>query len=166
MKQASQSVLKTLLLPTALGLIISVGLSVPGCKKDEPPPPLPSAAAVESEPAPALTLAPEEDAGQDADADAKKPTGPWKPAKSLANCCAALKQNAASAPPPTNTYMMAAAGICDGAVAAGKDNNAALAAIRGALRGANMPAACHWFLPPARLAEAMPTAELAPLRAV
>jgi len=143
MKDASQAVTRTFLVPIALGLVISLGLAFPACKKDEPPPPLPSATEVAAEPAPTLELAAEEDAGEDADADAKKPTGPYKPAKSLANCCAALRQNAANAPAPTNTYMMAAAGVCDGAVAAGRDNNAALGAIRAALRGANMPGACY-----------------------
>jgi hypothetical protein len=128
--------------PSALGLLIALGLTFSACKKDEEPPPLPTASAEEpDEPAPTLTLQPEEDAGDDADADAK-PKGPYKPAQSLANCCAALKQNAASAPPPTNTYMLAAAGICDGAVASGLDRNSALAQMRAAAKGA-LPGACY-----------------------
>ncbi len=129
-------------LPSALGLLIALGLTFSACKKDEEPPPLPTASADEpEEPTPTLTLQPEEDAGDDADADAK-PKGPFKPAQSLANCCAALKQNAASAPPPTNTYMLAAAGICDGAVASGLDRNAALSQMRAAAQGA-LPGACY-----------------------
>lgn len=138
MKQASLT--KTLLVPAALGLMASAGLAFAGCnKKDEAPPPMPSA---EEEPtAPeALELAAEEDAGE-GDADAAKATGPWRPKSSLTACCAALRQNAASAPAPTNTYMLAAAGVCDGM--AGADRAAALAAIRGALRGSGLPAACQ-----------------------
>jgi hypothetical protein len=137
------SVTLKIAVPSALGLLIALGLTFSACKKDEDPPPLPTASAQEpDEPAPALTLQPEEDAGdEDADADAK-PKGPYKPAQSLANCCAALKQNAASAPPPTNTYMLAAAGICDGAVASGLDRNAALAQISAAAKGA-LPGACY-----------------------
>jgi hypothetical protein len=143
MRMAPKSVMRTLAVPTVLGLLIALGLVFPACKKDEPPPPLPSASEAPSEPAPALTLAPEEDAGEDADADAKKATGPYKPAKSLANCCAALAQNAQSAPAPTNTYMMTAAGICQGMVAQGKDNAAILAAVRAAMKGAALPGGCQ-----------------------
>ena len=140
MRQASQSVMKTLLVPVALGWLIAAGLVAPSCKKDEPPPPLPSATP-EPEQEVALPMLAEEDAGEpDADA-AKKATGPYKPGGSLKACCAALAQNAASATPPTNTYMMAAAGICQGAVAGG-NTAGAIPAIRNALRGANMPAAC------------------------
>jgi hypothetical protein len=129
--------------PTALGLLIAIGLTFSACKKDEAPPPLPSA----EEPEPAasameLELAPEEDAGADADAESKA-KGPYKPKQSLANCCAALKQNAASAPAPTNTYMLAAAGVCDGVVASGLDRNAALAQIRAAMKGTPLPGACY-----------------------
>lgn len=128
--------------PTALGLLVAVGLTFSACKKDEEPPPLPSAAPEPSaEPVASLQLAPEEDAGDDA--DAAKVTGPFKPAQSLGNCCSALKQNAASAPPPTNTYMLAAAGICDGVVASGADKNAALAQIRAAMKGTPLPGACY-----------------------
>ena len=143
MHQAPKSVMRLLLAPTALGLLISLGVAFPACKKDEPPPPLPAASEAPAEPAPALTLAPEEDAGADVDADAPKATGPWKPRSSMANCCAALKQNAASAPPPTNTYMMTAAGICQGLVAQGKDNAAVRAAVRAALQGSAMPGGCR-----------------------
>jgi hypothetical protein len=143
MRQAPQSVIRTLLVPTALGLVLAAGLMFPGCKQDEPPPPLPSATAAAAEPAAPIELLPEEDAG-DADADAgKKYGGPMKPRKSLANCCAALRQNAANAPAPTNTYMLYAAGICDGAAAANKDAAVAMPAIRAALKGAALPAACY-----------------------
>ena len=57
MKDASQAVTRTFLVPIALGLVISLGLAFPACKKDEPPPPLPSATEVAAEPAPTLELA-------------------------------------------------------------------------------------------------------------
>jgi hypothetical protein len=134
---------RTFLVPAALGFAICAGLAFGGCKKDEAPPPLPSASVAAAEPAPTLEIAPEEDAGiEDAGPDVKV-GGPMRPNQTLARCCAALKQNAASAPAPTNTYMLAAAGICDGAAAAGKDNAAAMGMIRAALRGANLPGGCN-----------------------
>ncbi|HEU4407818.1 MAG TPA: acyltransferase [Polyangiaceae bacterium] len=61
---------------------------------------------------------------------------------SLRACCAALRANAASMPPPNNGYALAAAAYCDSAVASGQDRNAIVQGVRGALKGANMPAAC------------------------
>jgi hypothetical protein len=138
-------VTRTLLAPIALGLLLPVvAVSYAGCKKEEPPPPLPSAAPVTTPSAP-LELA-IEDAGDDGDADAEagpKKTGPYKPAASLKACCNALAQNAVSAPPPTNAYMLQAAAACNAAVAQGKSAGSILAVVRGALKGAGMPAACH-----------------------
>ncbi len=139
----SQSI--SLLRPMSLGLLLSVGLaSYTGCKKDEPPPPLPSAApAPTPTPTEALTLVPEVAAMPDAGEDA----GPVKKGgggggMSLAKCCAALASNAALAPSPNKEYLTAAAQACSIAVGAGQSNAAVLAAVRGALRGAGMPASC------------------------
>ena len=138
----TRSLTMKIAVPTALGLLIAVAFTFGGCKKDEEPPPLPSASAEPEEPEQVLTLQPEEDAG-DSDADAAKVGGPYKPKQSLANCCAALRQNAASAPPPTNGYMLAAAGVCEAAAGSGQDKNTALAGIQAALKGVGMPAACY-----------------------
>ncbi len=143
MNQASPSSSKWLL-PIVLGLAVPV-LSFAGCKKDKPPPPLPAPPSATA-PAKTLELAPEDagaDAPQDADADAKKKsTGVYHPS-SLANCCAALSQNAQSAPDPmTKTYMLQAAGICSAMAAQGKSQSAAVGAITAALKGAGLPAAC------------------------
>jgi hypothetical protein len=65
---------------------------------------------------------------------------------SLAACCAALKQNAASMPPPQNMYAAAAAQYCSGMVATASNpaaKDAAIASIRGMLRGVPMPGVCH-----------------------
>lgn len=134
---------KRVMIPVMLGLLIPAGaLIVPGCKKDEPPPPLPSAAPEPTE-VKTLTLE-EEDAGVDADADAgKKVVGKGVPASSLKNCCAALAQNAKSAPPPNNVYMSQAAAVCYSMVAQGQGSGTILGAIRGALKGANMPSSCR-----------------------
>jgi len=134
----------TYLVPSALGFAICMGLCFAGCKKDEAPPPMPSASVAAAEPAAPLEIAPEEDAGPvDSGPDAAKVGGGGGYNKSLAKCCAALKQNAANAPAPTNTYMMTAAGVCDGLAAAGKDNAAAMAMLRGLLQGAAMPGGCQ-----------------------
>ncbi|MCB9576774.1 MAG: acyltransferase [Polyangiaceae bacterium] len=145
MNNASHPVTRSLLAPILLGLLLPVTVvSYAGCKKEEPPPPLPSAAPVSTPSAP-LELA-IEDAGDEGDADAEagpKKTGPYKPAPSLKACCNALAQNAANAPPPTNAYMLQAAAACNAAVAQGKSSGSVLAVVRGALKGAGMPAACH-----------------------
>ncbi len=148
MKNASQPKSKwSLLTPIVLGLAFpAVAASYMGCKKDKPPPPLPSAAPAATPSAP-LVLTPEDaaaDAPADADADAPKKVGHYVPKSSLANCCAALSQNAQSAPNPlTKTYMLQAAGICSAMAAQGKSKNAAIGAITGALKGAGLPAACR-----------------------
>lgn len=144
MKKNAETTMRALLAPLALGLLIPIVAGWSGCKKEEPPPPLPSAAPASTPSAP-LELA-IEDAGSDEDADAEagpKKTGPYKPAASLKACCSALAQNAASAPPPTNMYMMQAAAACNAAVAQGKDKGSVVSIVRGALKGAGMPAACN-----------------------
>jgi hypothetical protein len=113
-----------------------------GCEKEEPPPPLPAAPPAAT-PAPATELKIEEEAlPEPTAAPAVKGTGTGKPAQSLKNCCAALRQNAASAPEPNKGYMLTAAGICDGMVAAGNTQGAS-AALQAALRGANLPSSCY-----------------------
>ena len=121
-----------------LTLVFSVS-----CAKDEPPPPLPEPKAATSAAAP-FTLTPE-DAGLDAGKkeEEKKGTGKRAPSESLANCCAALKQNAASAPEPTKTYMLQAAQQCEAAASIGQGKDGALAVIRGVLKGASLPAGCR-----------------------
>lgn len=131
----------------ALGLMVT--WSACKTKTDEPPPPLATApAAVEEAPKPALTLKEEVDAAPpvelDAGSDAADASDAAKKVvgnvQSLAKCCAALRQNAASAPPPNNMYMLTAAGLCQGLQSA--DRTSALAQIRQALRGANLPSSC------------------------
>ena len=136
---------RRLLMPILVGLLfpVATGLLASGCEKDEPPPPLPQPKEEPAASAEPLALMPEEDAGEEDAGDEKKPTGPYKPAMSLKNCCGALQQNSASAPEPTATYMKQAAAACYAAVGAGQGQAAVLAAVRGALRGAGMPAACH-----------------------
>ncbi|MCA9643594.1 MAG: acyltransferase [Polyangiaceae bacterium] len=131
-----------LAVPAVLGFVSIVGLFLPGCpNKDEPPPPLPEATA---DPAPSTSLQLEaEDAGVDADADAaKKAKGGPAPASGLKTCCAALAQNAKSAPPPNNVYMSQAAAVCYSMVAQGQGSGTIIGAIRGALKGAQMPSSC------------------------
>lgn len=133
---------KRLTLPALLGFVSIAGLLLPGCpNKDEPPPPLPAATA---EPTPSTSLQLEaEDAGVDADADAgKKAQGGPAPSSGLKTCCAALAQNAKSAPPPNNVYMSQAAAVCYSMVAQGQGSGTILGAIRGALKGAQMPSSC------------------------
>jgi hypothetical protein len=114
-------------------------VSAAGCKKDEPPPPLPEPKAVETAEAP-LELKPE-DAGPPVQEKvtpkptARKPSG-------LAQCCAALRQNAANAPEPTKGYMVYAAQACDMAAAQGRDKQSAVGLISAALKGAGLPADC------------------------
>ncbi len=60
----------------------------------------------------------------------------------LAACCAALRQNAASAPLHQKGNYIAAAGACDAARKSAQGRQA-LAGVRAALAGANVPAACR-----------------------
>ena len=113
--------------------------SAAGCKKDEPPPPLPEPKPVETAEAP-LELKPE-DAGPPVQEKVAPKTGVRKPS-GLAQCCAALKQNAANAPEPTKTYMGYAAQACDLAAAQGRDKQSAVGQIQSALKGAGLPADC------------------------
>jgi hypothetical protein len=124
-------------------VVLGAAMSLPGCKKDEPPPPLPV------EPAPVATAeAPLElkpvDAGvPPKPAEKPKTTGGGaSSAGSLQNCCAALTQNAASAPEPTRTYMLQAAAMCSAAAATGKDKASLVGVLSGALKGAGLPMAC------------------------
>jgi hypothetical protein len=112
-----------------------------GCKKDEPPPPLPEPKAAETAEAP-LELVPE-DAGAPVQpkAAAPKPSGTARKS-GLAQCCAALRQNAANAPEPTKGYLIYAAGACDLAAAQGKDKQSAVSMIQSALKGAGLPSDC------------------------
>jgi hypothetical protein len=146
MKNAPRSVTRTWLAPLCLGLTIPLSAAFyGGCKKDEPPPPLPSAAPATTPSAPVELAV--EDAGpdvedaSDADADAKKGVG--VPTSSMKACCTALAQNAASAPPPSNLYMQYAAQACTAAVAQSKDKSTITGIVSGALKGAQMPAACR-----------------------
>jgi len=123
------------LVPGALVLATAVG-----CKKDEPPPPLPEPKAVETAEAP-LELKPE-DAGPPVQEKAAPKPGGTARKSGLAQCCAALRQNAANAPEPTKGYMIYAAGACDLAAAQGKDKQSAVGVIQSALKGAGLPADC------------------------
>ena len=123
------------LVPGALVLATAVG-----CKKDEPPPPLPEPKAVETAEAP-LELKPE-DAGPPVQEKAAPKPGGTARKSGLAQCCAALRQNAANAPEPTKGYMIYAAGACDLAAAQGKDKQSAVGIIQSALKGAGLPADC------------------------
>lgn len=60
----------------------------------------------------------------------------------IAACCAALRQNAGSAPPDQKNSLLQAAAICDG-LRNSPQGKAALVAVRGALRGANLPSSCR-----------------------
>jgi hypothetical protein len=60
----------------------------------------------------------------------------------LRACCQALQQNSVSMPPPNNVYAAAAANYCFGVVATSASKDASLAAIRGMMRGAPVPAVC------------------------
>jgi hypothetical protein len=120
----------------ALALILT---SAAGCKKDEPPPPLPEPKPVETAEAP-LELKPE-DAGAPVQEKAAPKPAARKPS-GLAQCCAALRQNAANAPEPTKGYMNSAAQACDMAAALGQDKQSVVGQIRTALKGAGLPADC------------------------
>jgi hypothetical protein len=125
----------------ALGTIIPI-VWLAGCRcGDDPPPPLPPQTQPDAASEPTVLVV---DAGPDADAsDADAEAGkPQKPGATMRACCTALAQNAENAPEPTKTYMKLAAASCHAAVAQGKDKNAIIAIVSGALRGAGMPAAC------------------------
>jgi hypothetical protein len=132
------------IMPFALAFVVQ------GCdKKDEDAtPPVASAAPT---PAPTPSAAPvqlkvEEDAGSDADnaADASdaavKATGGGDPT-GVRRCCSALRQNANSAPLDQKGSYLSAAAMCDGLVNSPQGRQA-LSAVRGILKGANMPGDC------------------------
>ncbi len=58
---------------------------------------------------------------------------------SLAACCAAIRQNAKSAPPAQAGLYILAAGTCDSV----RRNPGAIAQIKAALRGLNVPSSCR-----------------------
>ncbi len=129
----------------------ALAFAVQGCDKkdDDMPPPQPSVAPTPT-PAPTptapLALQPEVDAGSDAAEDATadaapKATGGGDPT-GIRKCCAALRQNANSAPLDQKGSYLSAAAICDGLVNS-PQGRSALGAVRGALRGANMPSSCQ-----------------------
>jgi hypothetical protein len=130
---------KALALRLSRAAFALVLVSAAGCKKDEPPPPLPEPKPVETAEAP-LELKPE-DAGPPVQEKVAPKTTARKPS-GLAQCCAALRQNAANAPPPTKDYMVYAAQACDMAAAQGRDKQSAVALITTALKGAGLPADC------------------------
>lgn len=69
--------------------------------------------------------------------------GPGGGPGNLRACCQALQQNSVSMPPPNNIYAAAAANYCFGVAASANSKDASLAAIRGMMRGAPMPAVCR-----------------------
>ena len=123
-------------------LSCALGSTLAACKKDEPPPPLPEPKAVETAAEAPLELKPEDAGAPVKEKPAVTKSSGVRKASGLAQCCAALRQNATSAPPPTKDYMLYAAGVCDMAAAQGKDKASAVGVITAALKGAGMPAAC------------------------
>lgn len=132
----------------ALTFPFAVALLANGCggKETEPPPATTSAPAPTPTPTPTVNMVPEEDAGAadadagDADADAPKATGSFDPT-GIKACCAALNQNAASAPLDQKPMYLQAAAVCQGLINSPQGRQA-LIAVRGALRGANVPSSC------------------------
>ena len=134
-------------------LPVTLAVLANGCgnKEDETPAPVASVAPTPvptPAPTPSTALVPEEDAGSDAgdagdagDAAAKVGTGGGDPT-GMRKCCSALRQNANSAPPEQKASYLSAAGICDGLVNSPQGRQA-LSAVRSALLGAKMPAACQ-----------------------
>jgi hypothetical protein len=129
----------------------ALALAAQGCsnKDDETPPAQPSAAPTPAPTPSAPTVLKTEDdagvpaaddAGADADA-APKATGGGDPTGVKA-CCAALRQNAKSAPLDQQGSLLSAAAMCDGLVN-NPQGRQALSAVRGLLKGANMPASCQ-----------------------
>lgn len=129
----------------------ALAIALQGCdkKEEETPPATPSAAPTPTPtPTPSaapLTLKTEEDAGADAAEDAAadaapKATGGGDPTGVRA-CCTAIRQNANSAPLDQKGTLLSAAALCDGLVNSPQGKQA-LSAVRGMLKGANMPASC------------------------
>jgi hypothetical protein len=133
----------------ALAFPLAMAVAINGCNKEDEdlPPPVPSAAPTPAPtPAPVATVVPEEDAGVDAaddaaDADAGKKVGGGD-STGIKKCCAALAQNANSAPPEQKGAYLAAAAACNGLINSPQGRQA-LAGLRGALQGAQMPPACQ-----------------------
>jgi len=122
------------------GALVIALASAPGCKKDEAPPPLPEPKPVETTVEKPLELKPE-DAGAPVQEKAPPKTTARKPS-GIAQCCAALRQNAANAPEPNKGYMLYAASVCDMAAAQGKDRSSIVGQLSTALKGAGLPADC------------------------
>ena len=145
-KPAVAAILGAAIIPVLLAF---AGNSVAGCKKDEPPPPLPVASDTPAPPPATVQLTPDlPDAADetDGDGDAKHFYGGHPDVGGLRACCNALAGNAASMPPPQNMYAANAAAYCQAMVASINSpgqKDAMIAGIRGALRGATLPAACH-----------------------
>lgn len=133
----------------ALAFPFAVAILANGCggKETEAPPQTTAPAPTPTPtPTPTVTMTPEEDAGADdaaadADADAPKATGNYDPT-GIRACCAALQQNVASAPLDQKPMYIQAAAICNGLVNSPQGRQA-LVAVRGALRGANVPSSCR-----------------------
>jgi hypothetical protein len=123
-------------------ILLSAGLALSGCKKDEPPPPLPVEPAPTATAEAPLELKPEDAGVPPKPVEKPKTGGTGTSAGSLQNCCAALTQNAANAPEPTRTYMLQAAAMCTAAAATGKDKQSIVGVLTGALKGAGLPTAC------------------------
>ncbi len=130
----------------------ALAIALQGCdKKEEETPATPSAAPTPTPtptPTPSaapLTLKTEEDAGadaaEDAAADAAVKTGGGGDPTGVRACCNALRQNANSAPLDQKGTLLSAAAMCDGLVNSPQGKQA-LSAVRGMLKGANMPASC------------------------
>ncbi|HMY19830.1 MAG TPA: acyltransferase, partial [Polyangium sp.] len=81
------------------------------------------------------------DAAEDAAADAAVKTGGGGDPTGVRACCNALRQNANSAPLDQKGTLLSAAAMCDGLVNSPQGKQA-LSAVRGMLKGANMPASC------------------------
>ena len=130
----------------AAALVGTLGWCLSGCRKDEPPPPLPAAPKVAEPVAEAPLQLQPEDAGKPAVAPVApvaKSTSAHKASPSgLAQCCAALRQNAVNAPEPNKGYMQYAAGVCDLAATQGKDKANIVGIITQALKGAGLPSDC------------------------
>jgi hypothetical protein len=134
-------------------LPFALAFAAQGCgnKKDEETPAQPSAAPTPtptpSAAPPPVQLKTEEDAGTGADAAddaadaAPKATGTGGDPTGVRRCCVALRQNANSAPLDQKGSLLSAAAMCDGLVNSPQGRQA-LSAVRGMLKGANMPADC------------------------
>lgn len=134
-------------------LPVTLAVMANGCgnkeKEDETPAVTATVAPTPTPPPTPAPMVPEEDAGSDAsdagdagDAAAKVGTGGGGDPTGMRKCCSALRQNANSAPPEQKASYLSAAGICDGLVNSPQGRQA-LGAVRAALLGAKMPAACQ-----------------------